>query len=130
MQQIAYISLASRAPTLSMVAEILSVSQINNERDGLTGTLLIDGGRFLQVLEGEKVKTERLLARLQQDDRHRAVSVLYSEHIGQRSFPEWTMRVIDCSTSHSVKLPSKLIRHAIASLPESCSRRIASSLVC
>lgn len=77
--------------SLLFISQILSVSQRNNTRDGLTGALAISDGWFLQVIEGEKDHIDHLLRRLVGDTRHKNLEVLDRQPIKERLFAEWSM---------------------------------------
>jgi hypothetical protein len=79
------------------VNNILSTSRANNERDGITGALMFNGGCFAQVLEGPLDVVEVAFERIQQDDRHSEVSLLAVEPIIERSFPNWAMGFVGLS---------------------------------
>ena len=90
MLQLIYVSSASPG-TPADPANILTVSDTNNRRDGLTGLLYADGRRFLQVLEGEPDRVARTFDRIQADPRHRAIVVLSRREIDEREFGNWSM---------------------------------------
>ena len=90
MLQIMYISSAAAIAPID-VAQILTVSRRNNERDGITGFLYADGRRFLQVLEGPVDAVERAFGRIGADARHRAVVTLSRREIAAREFGDWAM---------------------------------------
>jgi len=50
MHQLAYISTIGLHMREQDIEDILQVSRSNNRRDGITGLLVADGVRFLQVL--------------------------------------------------------------------------------
>ncbi len=90
MLQIMYISSATNCAPID-VAQILTVSRRNNERDGVTGFLYADGRRFLQVLEGPGEAVERAFVRIGADPRHRAIVTLSRREIEAREFGDWAM---------------------------------------
>lgn len=92
LERVVYCSQAT-VPTdsLLVIAEILAVSQRNNDRDHLTGALAINDGWFLQVIEGPKDALDRLLKRLDADPRHKAVEILQRQPITDRLFDAWSM---------------------------------------
>lgn len=92
LERLVYCSQAT-VPTdaLLVIAEILAVSQRNNDRDGLTGALAINDGWFLQVIEGPTETLDRLLRRLEADPRHKAIEILQREPITDRLFDSWSM---------------------------------------
>lgn len=93
--QIIYISTARRAlPTVELPA-ILTTSQRNNRRVGVTGMLMFDGLRFLQALEGDEAAVRTTFERIRADDRHRGVAVLSERRIEAREFGTWDMAFED-----------------------------------
>ena len=91
MHQITYISTARSGTTERDVAAILDASRRNNRRDGVTGLLVSDGTRFLQVLEGDEAAVEKAYARIKADARHRAAVILSSKTVSERQFGAWDM---------------------------------------
>jgi hypothetical protein len=70
---------------------ILSVSRILNQRDGLTGALLCRADVYLQLLEGPPDKVEATYARICKDNRHLDPQILVTGPIKERMFPLWAM---------------------------------------
>lgn len=62
-----------------------------NERDGITGALLFDRGRFVQVVEGPPRAVDDLRARLTRDPRHGDIRTLLATPCDARSFHGWEM---------------------------------------
>jgi len=91
-------------PALISLAEILAASDRNNRRDGLTGALLVSGGRFLQVLEGAQQDLTRMLAKLEHDPRHRNMKVLSRTRVDHRMFGQWTMVASRISPAQQPKM--------------------------
>lgn len=76
---------------LQALRAILSVSRRNNLAAGVTGFLIFDRDSFVQVLEGPRETLEATMARIEQDDRHRDVTVIGIRPIETRAFQAWTM---------------------------------------
>lgn len=91
MIQICYISTARPSVTAEDVEQILSVSRRNNRRNGVTGLLLFNGKRFLQLLEGPAESVDATYARISADPRHFAVVKLSEREIDTREFGSWDM---------------------------------------
>ena len=91
MLQLTYISTATAGMSEAMVAEILRASRANNAAAGVTGLLLYDGYRFLQALEGPAAAVNTIYQRVKADPRHRAVVLLSSREVAERSFGTWAM---------------------------------------
>jgi CheY-like chemotaxis protein len=62
-----------------------------NERDGITGALLFDRGRFVQVVEGPPRAVDDLRARLTRDPRHGDLRTLLATPCAVRAFHGWEM---------------------------------------
>jgi hypothetical protein len=91
MYQIVYVSTAAQAFDDQALASLLDVSRRNNANDDVTGMLLYHEGSFFQVLEGKRQDVENVLARVEQDARHRMVTVLMEQEIEERAFGDWSM---------------------------------------
>jgi len=74
------------------VGGILAKSTRNNDRDHLTGALLVGRKHFLQVLEGDFEPVNRTFQRILQDTRHRNVRLIEFGVVEERLFPQWEMR--------------------------------------
>lgn len=76
---------------LTNMREILSVSQRNNSRDGITGFLIFDKTWFVQILEGERAKVLETYNRIARDTRHSTATIINVRDVQARLFPNWTM---------------------------------------
>ncbi|NJC33231.1 hypothetical protein GGR88_000705 [Sphingomonas jejuensis] len=104
MLQYCYISSARPGQPVD-VDEILATSRRNNQQAGLSGLLIFDGRRFLQVLEGEGAAVRSTVERIQADPRHRAIVKLSERRIEAREFGDWAMacnRVADAGDSRNL----------------------------
>ena len=90
MRQLVYISSVKRHATVDPAA-ILAQSRRNNARARITGLLFFDGKRFRQALEGDDAQVDATFARIEQDERHHALVVLWNRSIESREFGEWAM---------------------------------------
>ena len=77
--------------SLTNLAVILSESQRNNERSGLTGALAAHRDRYIQVIEGQPEVLDGLLRRLESDPRHKDIRLIDREPVESRMFADWTM---------------------------------------
>jgi hypothetical protein len=91
MIQLCYISTARPPMPWSEVDQILATSRRNNARDGVTGLLLFNGKRFLQLLEGAPAKVQMVYDRIESDPRHFAIVKLSERQIEEREFGGWAM---------------------------------------
>ena len=64
-----------------------------NALDGITGLLVFDGVRFLQIIEGPEEAIDDLVERLRRDPRHSAFEIRDEHAIEDRSFPDWSMQL-------------------------------------
>jgi hypothetical protein len=71
-----------------------------NALDGITGLLLFDGARFLQIIEGADSAIDNLVERLRKDSRHSAFEVRDERHVERRSFADWSMELIRVSAGY------------------------------
>lgn len=76
---------------LTNMREILSVSQRNNSRDGITGFLIFDKIYFIQILEGERSRVTETYNRIARDSRHSTATIINVRDVPARLFPNWTM---------------------------------------
>lgn len=95
LHQIMYISTACGAVSASDCAAIAKAAAINNAREDVTGLLLFNSRRFLQVLEGPTEAVRRIYDRIALDPRHRAVVKLREGTIADREFGQWAMAYDD-----------------------------------
>jgi hypothetical protein len=71
-----------------------------NALDGISGLLLFDGSRFLQIVEGTEDAIDNLIERLRRDPRHSAFEVRDERYVEQRSFPDWSMELMRVSAGY------------------------------
>lgn len=90
-RQITYISTLRAGHDSGAFAEIERQSLRRNATAGLSGLLLFDGRRFLQVLEGAEEAVAETYARIGRDPRHHAVVVLADKQVAAPSFGGWAM---------------------------------------
>lgn len=91
MIQISYISTATQPMTQQDLEEILTTSQKNNRRLGITGMLLYMNKTFIQILEGEEQAVNALVEKIKRDSRHTDFHVLQQKTIHQREYADWSM---------------------------------------
>lgn len=97
----AYTSTYAGAPdeASSVLSAIREVAEVRNPQLGITGALVHDRGRFLQVLEGEAAALDTLVAAIQRDPRHRDMKPLVRAPIRERTFTGWSMATYDTGTA-------------------------------
>jgi hypothetical protein len=89
--QLTYASRTSKTLMPSDLGEILTASQRNNSRVGVTGALCLTNGIFLQQLEGDRTVVNQLYHRILTDPRHRDPAILDFSEITTRKFTQWSM---------------------------------------
>lgn len=107
-------------------------AQRENAARAITGLLIFNGTHFLQVLKGEPPHLAQLLDNLRRDPRHSNVQVRHDDPIEARSFPGWSMELLNVSPVEaealdtvSERLPggvADVVRHRIVRMTEAISR--------
>jgi hypothetical protein len=108
--QIMYISSATSAVSSVDCAEIARGSARRNRVDDVTGLLLFNSKRFLQVLEGPRDAVDRIYTRIAKDPRHGAIVKLREGSVPAREFGNWGMAYDDAAR------PSEQLRDKVAAL--------------
>ena len=91
--QLIYISQATRKMSKEDLNEIHTKAQNNNSKIDVTGSLFYNGGWFLQILEGPLETLLKLYDKIENDTRHKNSRVLYNEPAKFRTFTRWTMNM-------------------------------------
>ena len=91
---VVYTSVARQPLYQAQLAELRQRAIDLNAIDGITGALLFDGARFVQLIEGSDLAVDDLLRRLADDPRHHHFEVIERSTISQRMFPHWGMMLI------------------------------------
>ena len=113
MQQLLYRSEAkSRLPS-DEIFRIVATSSRNNSARGITGFLVYAQDQFLQLIEGDAVALDLLLADLRDDCRHSGLQILSRVEIAERSFPNWRMERIAIGSSDIDSLIDRLQANGI-----------------
>lgn len=89
--ELIYTSLAEPKNQTKDVKDILASSERNNKAISVTGLLLFDSERYIQILEGQTDDVENLFAVIRQDSRHHSLELLHKGQITGRSFDNWRM---------------------------------------
>ncbi|WOI54434.1 BLUF domain-containing protein [Parvularcula sp. LCG005] len=78
--------------------QILRSSTVNNHTLDITGLLLVEGGRFFQIIEGPRDNVELLYAIIGRDLRHGELHPIANRRREERSFPHWSMAFREADT--------------------------------
>jgi len=89
--QLGYVSIAQPDLLPAENRQILETSRRNNIEAGITGILLFDGAKFLQILEGPEEAVLNTFETISQDERHHGVTRILSRYVPERDFPDWRM---------------------------------------
>lgn len=84
-------SIISADEAEAAVEALVKVSQERNHALRVTGCLIFGGGRFAQVLEGDKVAVDELMHSISHDPRHTDVTVLKEVEVSARAFTGWDL---------------------------------------
>jgi hypothetical protein len=118
-EQIFYSSRMADAFDGAALDDILSRSRHNNERRDVTGALVIDGDRIIQVLEGAPEVLQPLYDLIARDPRHADVTVLLRREVEARQFPHWSMAwIFEPLASAPEDAPAETLGMMAASLEE------------
>jgi len=91
LQELIYTSVTTLHEGEDKVQAILSASVRKNEIQSITGLLMFDGQRYIQILEGERDQVDRLYGEITKDPRHGQLEMLHTGSITQRAFQTWRM---------------------------------------
>lgn len=100
LKTLTYTSLARLDLGAADVTDIHRTARHLNALDGITGLLVFDGRRFLQIVEGAEDAIDSLLARLRRDPRHSALEIRDERFVEARAFPEWAMELARVSAGY------------------------------
>ncbi|MBI3396089.1 MAG: BLUF domain-containing protein [Spirochaetia bacterium] len=111
MKRLTYISEFTQNLSKEEIQAIGDVSVKNNQRDQLTGALLVFDRKFFQILEGPESAIDITYKRILGDPRHANVRCLEVENnISGRRFPDWGMKVVQLDeTTEALFAPIKSI---------------------
>jgi len=76
---------------------LLEQSRTRNAKLGITGALLFNEGRFVQILEGDEATVMELLEDIKRDPRHTDIDVLPPRVFPERTFAHWSMAFVGAS---------------------------------
>jgi hypothetical protein len=100
LKSLTYTSLARLDLTTRDLLAIHQSARRLNALDGITGLLIFNGTRFLQIIEGEEGAIDDLVERLRADRRHSALEIRDQRMVDTRSFPDWSMELVTVSAAY------------------------------
>jgi hypothetical protein len=132
LKTLAYTSRAALDLSAQDLADIHHSARHLNALDGITGLLVFDGTRFIQIIEGSEDAIANLVERLRGDPRHSAFEIRDEQYVEHRSFPHWSMELVRVSAGYlqarpelSFMLPDKVspsIRDLILRMSDAMAR--------
>jgi len=100
LKTLTYTSRARLDLTDEDLGEIHDTARHLNALDGISGLLLFDGSRFLQIIEGAEEAIDNLVDRLRMDPRHSAFEIRDERLVDERSFEGWSMELVRVSAGY------------------------------
>jgi hypothetical protein len=118
MHHLIYLSQATRPLSDNTLTCLLDQARLANERQHLTGALVYDNKRFIQLLEGEPAVLEQAYARIIQDPRHQHPCWVADYPIAARQFADWPLAFQTLSPAQFTQLagclaPTKSKHHSL-----------------
>ncbi|MBK1646527.1 diguanylate cyclase [Thiocapsa imhoffii] len=97
--QVLYVSMAKEDLNSDDLEGLMVRAREFNRSQGITGFLVHYNGSFLQILEGQRERLQRLLATIRADPRHHRFKLVFEGPIERRALKDWSMgfRTIDGS---------------------------------
>lgn len=99
-----YASAAQQDMSESDLENLLAQSRVNNEKTGITGMMLYDGGKFIQAIEGNEDAIDALYEKIKKDKRNTDQIVIERTQVSERIFESWSMgyRRIKAANRHEI----------------------------
>ena len=91
MIRLTYASTALKEWSPEDLLKLLKECRTNNGAKNITGILLYANGTFFQVLEGDEATVNSVFHMIENDKRHKDVTIIQKEKITERAFPYWSM---------------------------------------
>jgi hypothetical protein len=126
LRRIIYTSEALEQFSKRNLLDLLHYARSFNKIDNITGILMHQNGKFLQVFEGESENVGYLLSRILSDPRHDKIKIMFDSSVDRRLFSNWTMGCADFNKPELSLIPGvrtdlrdpKVIEDIIIRLPE------------
>ena len=95
-----YTSKATSALGEAEFDTMVSLSARANDSRGITGVLMRNDERLIQLLEGPERAVRPLVERIERDDRHTAFSILLEGPTERAALPHWSMQLASADRLH------------------------------
>jgi hypothetical protein len=93
--QLTYVSTAAIEFGAGDLIKLLIEARDFNRDHHITGILIFENERFLQVLEGDINEVKTLYQHICRDGRHHHIEAISSKTVAKREYPNWTMAFAD-----------------------------------
>jgi hypothetical protein len=120
--QMIYFSTTPTPLDAAQITDLLKQSKANNARDGITGLLVYYDKMFFQILEGDRDKVEACYHRIEKDQRHRKLFLMWEGDAEKRAFDDWKMAYESESDLCEETRKSSLSIHKLKQDPGQMSR--------
>ncbi len=100
---ICYVSSAKPGITPDELEELFAITEKNNSASNITGLLLYQSGKFLQVLEGDEELLKNLFSIIEQDSRHNNIFVILKQKCEHRIFENYISRFSIVNSKEELK---------------------------
>ena len=91
MHHIVYMSRATKHLSSNELYKLCHQSANHNRDNSITGLLIYDGYRYMQLIEGKRGSVEGLMSRISSDGRHDHITYLSDTDVANRSFTGWAL---------------------------------------
>ncbi len=118
MKSLTYTSLAQLDLAATDLEDIHRTARHANALNGVTGLLIFNGTHFLQVVEGMEEAVDSLVENLRRDPRHTGFEIRDLSFVEERSFPDWSMELVQVEASYFEARESVEDRLPVAMAPQ------------
>jgi hypothetical protein len=115
LKTICYVSSQKNSLKISDLNNLFNSTKINNTYVGISGILIYKSGNFLQILEGDVGKVDRLYQKILLDNRHHSIIMLIDTEICDRIFESYNTEfpIIENNRQiHKLKLYLNWLKYA------------------
>ena len=102
MHHIGYTSRALANDSFVQLEQLCQTSAAHNKLVGVTGLLVFDGVRYIQLIEGEASAVTLLMARIARDSRHDKIVYMINGCTPERAYKKWDLACVGFQANLSV----------------------------
>ena len=89
--KLVYVSRSTDDLTDEELHKLYNTCKEFNLAHSITGMLMYEKGKFIQVLEGYRNKINELVERIKEDRRNEELEIIYQAEVPEREFESWSM---------------------------------------